>query len=76
MKTTQQPLVVPEQRENNLSHFFKEEYQALKGYVRSKIEHTSESDAEDIIQDVALRIFSRPQNPYQLQILVVLFTMR
>ena len=60
MKTIQQPLIVPEQRETNLSHFFKEEYQALKGYVRSKIEHTSESDAEDIIQDVALRIFSRP----------------
>lgn len=51
---------MPEQNEHNLTHFFKEEYQALKGYVRSKIEHTSESDAEDIIQDVALRIFSRP----------------
>jgi RNA polymerase sigma-70 factor (ECF subfamily) len=51
---------VTEQQGNNLSHFFKQEYQVLKGYVRSKIEHTSESDAEDIIQDVALRIFSRP----------------
>lgn len=45
---------------NNLNKFFKEEYSSLKGYVRSKIEHTTESDAEDIIQDVALRIFSRP----------------
>ncbi|WP_394974102.1 RNA polymerase sigma factor [uncultured Croceitalea sp.] len=43
-----------------LNDFFREEYNSLKGYVRSKIEHTSESDAEDIIQDVALRIFSRP----------------
>ena len=60
MKTNQHAYEVPEQQENNLSHFFKEEYQALKGYVRSKIAHTSESDAEDIIQDVALRIFSRP----------------
>ncbi|WP_350289304.1 RNA polymerase sigma factor [uncultured Croceitalea sp.] len=45
---------------NNLNKFFEEEYSSLKGYVRSKIEHTTESDAEDIIQDVALRIFSRP----------------
>lgn len=45
---------------NQLNDFFAEEYQSLKGYVRSKIEHTTESDAEDIIQDVALRIFSRP----------------
>jgi RNA polymerase sigma-70 factor (ECF subfamily) len=45
---------------NQLNDFFREEYNSLKRYVRSKIEHTSESDAEDIIQDVALRIFSRP----------------
>jgi RNA polymerase sigma factor (sigma-70 family) len=51
---------VPEQQRKYLNDFFKEEYEALKGYVRSKIKHTSESDAEDIIQDVALRIFSRP----------------
>jgi RNA polymerase sigma factor (sigma-70 family) len=51
---------VPEQQRKYLNDFFKEEYQALKRYVRSNIEHTSESDAEDIIQDVALRIFSRP----------------
>jgi RNA polymerase sigma-70 factor (ECF subfamily) len=51
---------VPEQQHKYLNDFFKEEYEALKGYVRSKIKHTSESDAEDIIQDVALRIFSRP----------------
>ena len=48
------------QHKNNLNNFFKEEYSSLKNYVRSKIEHTSESDAEDIIQDVALKIFSRP----------------
>lgn len=45
-----------------LSNFFKEEYQSLKGYVHSKIEYTSESDAEDIIQDVALKLFSRPSD--------------
>ena len=45
-----------------ISAFFQEEYQALKGYVRSKIDDTTDRDAEDILQDVALRIFSRPEN--------------
>jgi len=45
-----------------ITAFFKEEYQALKGYVTSKIKDTVDSDAEDILQDVALRIFSRPEN--------------
>jgi len=53
-------MVSEKEPNNNLNNFFKEEYQSLKGYVRSKIEYTSESDAEDIIQDVALKIFSRP----------------
>ena len=53
---------VAENNTNNLSDFFKEEYESLKGYVRSRIENTSDSEAEDIIQDVALRIFSRPSD--------------
>lgn len=53
-------MVSEKQPNNNLNNFFKEEYQSLKGYVRSKIDYTAESDAEDIIQDVALKIFSRP----------------
>lgn len=53
-------MVSRKQQNNNLTEFFEEEYSSLKGYVRSKIKHTAESDAEDIIQDVALRIFSRP----------------
>ena len=52
--------MVSEKNNSQLNDFFKEEYHALKRYVRSKIKHTTESDAEDIIQDVALRIFSRP----------------
>lgn len=49
------------QKDNNtLNSFFEEEYGSLKRYIQSKIKQTSESDAEDIIQDVALRIFSRP----------------
>ena len=49
------------QKDNkNLNSFFEEEYSSIKYYIQSKIKQTSESDAEDIIQDVALRIFSRP----------------
>lgn len=55
-------MVSEKQQNNNLNNFFKDEYHSLKGYVRSKIEHTTESDAEDIIQDVALKIFSRPSD--------------
>ncbi|WP_343487101.1 RNA polymerase sigma factor [Allomuricauda sp. d1] len=49
------------ERENQkqLSDFFTDEYQALKGYVNSRIDSTVESEAEDIIQDVALKLFSR-----------------
>ncbi|SNY95233.1 RNA polymerase sigma factor [Flagellimonas pacifica] len=43
----------------NLSTFFNDEYHSLKTYVQSKVDDSTERDAEDIIQDVALRIFSR-----------------
>ncbi len=39
--------------------FFKEEYHLLKAYVNSRIKDAADRDAEDIIQDVALKIFSR-----------------
>lgn len=60
-------MVSRKQQQNNLTEFFEEEYSSLKGYVRSKIRHTAESDAEDIIQDVALRIFSRPLDALPIQ---------
>lgn len=43
----------------NLSSFFSEEYRSLKAYVRSRIVDTADRDAEDIVQDVAVKIFSR-----------------
>lgn len=55
-------MVSEKEPNNNLNNFFQNEYSALKGYVRSKISYTTESDAEDIIQDVALKIFSRPMD--------------
>lgn len=50
------------QNHNNLKTFFKEEYQSLKVYTQSRIDDTADRDAEDIIQDVALKILSRPDN--------------
>lgn len=46
--------------ENNkkLKDFFGQEYHALKAYANSKIRANANRDAEDIIQDVALKLFS------------------
>jgi RNA polymerase sigma factor (sigma-70 family) len=41
-----------------LKDFFDREYYSLKVYVNSKIKATVNRDAEDIIQDVALKLFS------------------
>ena len=41
-----------------LTDFFGREYDALKGYVKTRIRDTAHSDAEDIIQDVALKLFA------------------
>ena len=47
---------------NKLKTFFNEEYHLLKAYVNSRINDAADRDAEDIIQDVALKIFSRTDN--------------
>lgn len=44
---------------HNLNNFFSSEYQDLKRYVKSRISEGADRDAEDIIQDVALNLFSR-----------------
>jgi len=46
--------------ENNkkLKDFFGKEYQSLKAFVNSRIKASASRDAEDIIQDVALKLFS------------------
>lgn len=41
-----------------LKDFFGREYVSLKLYVSTKIKDTANRDAEDIIQDVALKLFS------------------
>ncbi|MBT8307860.1 MAG: RNA polymerase sigma factor [Maribacter sp.] len=47
---------------NNLRVFFNEEYHSLKAYAKSKIDNAADRDAEDIVQDVALKLFSRANN--------------
>lgn len=44
---------------SRFSDFFRTEYASLKRYVRSILSDRSDVDAEDIIQEVALNIFSR-----------------
>lgn len=48
------------QSENSkkLNTFFDEEYSSLKSYVNSKLKNSVNRDAEDIIQDVALKLFT------------------
>jgi len=48
--------------QNQLSEFFRQEYHQLKGYVRARIDDGTDGDAEDIVQDVALRLFSRSED--------------
>ncbi|HET8736230.1 MAG TPA: RNA polymerase sigma factor, partial [Pricia sp.] len=43
----------------NLRTFFNEEYHALRSYAKSRIDDAADRDAEDIVQEVALKIFSR-----------------
>jgi len=43
---------------NKLAAFFGKEYQALKAYVRSSIKASTSRDAEDVLQDVALKLFA------------------
>lgn len=49
----------PESENNKkLKEFFGQEYHSLKAYVNSRIKASVNRDAEDIIQDVALKLFS------------------
>ncbi len=43
----------------NLKTFFNEEYNSLRAYAQSRINDTADRDAEDIVQEVALKLFSR-----------------
>lgn len=46
------------ENKKKLESFFEDEYHLLRSYVNSRIKSSTEWDAEDIIQDVALKLFS------------------
>ncbi len=48
------------ENDKKLKTFFNDEYHSLKAYVRLRINDASDRDAGDIVQDVALKLFSRP----------------
>ena len=45
----------------NLKAFFDDEYHSLKAYAKSRIDDTADRDAEDIVQEVALKLFLRAE---------------
>lgn len=55
-------MISDSENHNNLKIFFRDEYHSLKAYTKSRIDDTADRDAEDIIQDVALKILSRSEN--------------
>lgn len=46
------------ENKKQLETFFREEYQSMKGYINARIKASTDRDAEDVIQDVALKLFS------------------
>ena len=49
-----------EKSKNRIRQFFQEEYEKLLRYIRRLIDDTAERDAEDIIQDVMIHLFDKP----------------
>ncbi|MBD3243180.1 MAG: RNA polymerase subunit sigma-24, partial [Chitinivibrionales bacterium] len=48
----------PEMRRSRVADFFTTEYNRLVGYVRTLIDDAAEQDAEDFVQDVAVKLLS------------------
>lgn len=48
--------------EGRLQRFFRKERARLVGYVSSRITDAAERDGEDIVQDVLVSLFSRPES--------------
>jgi RNA polymerase sigma factor (sigma-70 family) len=45
---------------STLANFLRRERQALVGYVRRRLDDAADQDAEDVVQDVIVGLFSRP----------------
>jgi RNA polymerase sigma factor (sigma-70 family) len=55
-------MVKESDNKQKLKTFFSEDYLSLRSYVRSRIRNSSESDTDDIIQEVAVKLFERADN--------------
>jgi RNA polymerase sigma factor (sigma-70 family) len=52
--------MTPGERKSRIAGFFKNERARLVSYVRGRIDDAADRDGEDIVQDVLLGIFNRP----------------
>jgi RNA polymerase sigma-70 factor (ECF subfamily) len=55
-------IVAESENTKNLKQFFSKEYKSMRRYVRSKLTLTVDKEPDDIIQEVALKIFERADN--------------
>jgi RNA polymerase sigma-70 factor (ECF subfamily) len=55
-------MVAESDNKQKLNQFFSEEYKSMKGYIKSGIKSSVYTDPEDIIQDVAAKMFERADN--------------
>lgn len=54
-------MISEKENQKNLKTFFDDEYHSLRAYAKSRIDDAADRDAEDVIQDVALKLFSRSE---------------
>lgn len=52
-------MISDSENHKKLTSFFNDEYHSLKAYAQSRINDAADRNAEDIVQDVALKLFSR-----------------
>lgn len=52
---------------NRLGEFILDEYRAMVGYVRNRIEDEADREAEDIVQDVIVHLFDRVDPGYSIE---------
>lgn len=53
--------MTPGERKRRIARFFEKERSRLVNYVRGRIDDAADRDGEDIVQDVLLGIFNRPE---------------
>lgn len=46
-------------RQNTLTRFFRDEYDSMVGYVKTRVSDIAEQDAEDIVQDIVFNLVNR-----------------